>query len=48
MPGFARAIATSSFTVFAGTDGCTTMTLAVVLTSDTGEKSFTGSYGSFA
>ena len=47
MPGFARASAMNSSTVFAGTDGCTIIANGIEATSDTGVKSFTGSNGSF-
>ncbi len=47
-PGFALAIATSSFTDFAATDGCTTRILGWDTTSETAAKSFTVSNGSFA
>jgi len=36
-----------AFTVFAGTDGFTTITLGTIATSDTGAKSRSGSYESF-
>ena len=39
--GFAFARATSSFTDFTGTEGCTTRMLGCDTTSDTGEKSLT-------
>ena len=47
MPGFARASATNSGTVFAGTDGWTIIANGIDATSDTGVKSLTGSNGSF-
>ena len=43
--GFALAMATSSFTDFAGTDGCTTRMFGCETTSETGAKSFTVSNG---
>src|SRR4051812_11357239 len=46
-PGDFFASAINSFTFFAGTDGCTTSIYGCVPTSDTGAKSFAGSYGSF-
>jgi hypothetical protein len=42
-PGRARASAISSFTDFAGSEGCTTSTLGASATRLTGVKSFTGS-----
>ena len=46
VPGFARARATSSPTLFAGTEGCTSRMFGTVTSRLTGAKSFTGSYGS--
>src|SRR3954453_365586 len=43
LPGDALMRSTSSFTVFTGTDGCTTSEFGVVATSEIGMKSFTGS-----
>ena len=47
LPGCARASATSSATLFAGTSSLTTRTLAVKQSCVIGAKSFTGSNGNF-
>jgi hypothetical protein len=46
-PGRAFANAINSFTVFAGTEGCTTSTLGLVANGAIAAKSFTRSYASF-
>jgi hypothetical protein len=46
LPGFAFATATSSFSVLAGTFGCTVSIIGEVATNATPLKSFTGSNGS--
>ena len=43
VPGFALASAITSFTVFAGTEGCTAITSVTSDISDTGSKSFSES-----
>ena len=48
VPGFALASAMNSFTVFAGTDGCTVRMFGDSTTSEIGAKSRSASYGSFA
>src|SRR5688572_25156090 len=48
VPGLDLATATSSGTVFAGTDGCATSTFGTPATSTIGAKSFAASYGIFA
>jgi hypothetical protein len=45
IPGFARASARNSANVFAGTDGCTTITFDEVTSCVTGAKSLLLSYG---
>ena len=47
VPGFAFASATSSATLFAGTEGCTTSTVWLSAISDTGARSLIGSKASF-
>src|SRR5262249_25003657 len=46
-PGFALAKAISSFTLFAGSDDCTTSTCVLVFTKVTGAKSRNASYDVF-
>ena len=48
LPGFARASTISSFTVFAGTDGCSVSILGEETACEIGAKSRSASYGSFA
>ena len=48
LPGFALRSAISSFTLLTGTVvGFTTRNIGIVMPSDTGAKSFTGSYWMF-
>jgi hypothetical protein len=46
-PGRALANATSSFTVFAGSEGCVTRRLDSDTTCEIGAKSLSASYGTF-
>ena len=48
LPGLSLMSCTSSWIVFAGTDGLTTTTLGDAATSVTGAKSLIGSYGTLA
>jgi hypothetical protein len=44
LPGFAFASATSCFSVFAGTDGCTAIPVGTTVITAIGAKSRSGSY----